>query len=401
MFDSINIGMSGLQAFSKGLKVISNNVANLNTPGFKSSDTLFADLYYQTGGAGAGEGGANQTGTGVNALSTYINFKDGETRQTGNPLDMSIDGKGFFITTDATDGSITYGRAGQFVFDKDGILVSRTTGRQVQGYAADGSLGTINLNGLRLNPPRATSIIRFRGNVSTGSATGTPTEFNVEGVKIVDAIGVEHTVRLNFTPRTGANGTWTLAVVDGTTETEAGEIEFAGGQPVSGRDGVDFAYSPAGAATPVNVRFDFTREVTSFAAGATSTLAVSSSDGVAAGTLTQVTFDEEGMLTLKYSNSETATGAQLALATFDSTDALKQTGFGEFVASQDQQAELSRAGSDLVGKIIANQVEVSNVDLSAEFSNLIIMQRGYQASSRVVSTANDMLQVLFDMKGSR
>lgn len=397
MFDSINIGMSGLQAYSKGLKVISNNVANLNTPGFKSSDMLFADLYYQGGGAGgsAGGSGTSQTGTGVSAQASFINFKDGDVRQTGNPLDMSIDGEGFFVTRDAANGNTTYSRAGQFGFDKDGILISRATERQVMGFAADGSLGVISLNGLRVNPPRVTSTVRLQGNLSS-----TATDFTVDGVRIVDAVGVEHTVRLSFRPRTGAAGTWTVTVIDGTTETSAGEIEFAAGRPVAGRDSLSFAYTPAGAAA-INVNFDFTDQVTSFAAGTISTLAVASANGVTAGALTQVSFDTEGVLTLTYSNGETATGSQLALATFDSRGGLTQIGNGDFVAAQDQQAQLARAGSDLVGTVVGNQIEVSNVDLSAEFSNLIVMQRGYQASSRIVSTANDMLQELFDMKGGR
>lgn len=396
MFDSINIGMSGLQAFSRGLKVIGNNVANLNTPGFKSSDMLFADLYYQGGGAGGSTGGGtHQTGTGVSALASFINFKDGDVRQTGNPLDMSIDGEGFFVTRDAADGSTTYSRAGQFGFDKDGILISRATQRQVLGFAADGGLSTISLNGLRVNPPRVTSTVRLQGNLSS-----TATDFTVDGIRLIDAVGVEHTVRLNFRPTTGATGTWTVTVIDGATQTVAGEIAFANGLPVAGRDTLSFAYTPTGGAA-FNVSFDFTNQVTSFAAGTASTLAVASTDGVTAGALSQVSFDDEGVLTLVYTNGETATGAQLALATFESRGGLTQVGSGDFVAAQDQQPQLARAGSDMVGKVVGNQVEVSNVDLSAEFSNLIVMQRGFQASSRIVSTANDMLQQLFDMKGGR
>lgn len=396
MFDSINIGMSGLQTFSKGLKVISNNVANLNTAGFKSSDMMFADLYYQNSGTGnSSSGGSNQTGSGVTALSSFINFKDGELRQTGNPLDMSIDGEGFFVTRDTASGDTTYTRAGQFAFDKDGLLISRSTERQVMGFAADGSLGAITLNGLRVNPPRVTSTVRLQGNLSS-----TATDVNVDGVHIVDAVGVDHTVRLNFQPVAGAAGSWNVTVVDGSTRTLAGVIEFAGAQPVAGRASVTFAYTPTGGAA-MNVTFDFTNQVTSYGTGTVSTLAVASGDGVTAGTLTQISFNPQGVLTLAYSNGETATGAQLALATFESRGGLTQVGNGEFVAAQDQQPQLARAGSDMVGKVVGNQVEASNVDLSAEFSNLIVMQRGYQASSRIVTTANDMLQALFDMKGSR
>ena len=146
---------------------------------------------------------------------------------------------------------------------------------------------------------------------------------------------------------------------------------------------------------------DFSSQVTSFAAGTTSTLAVASSDGLPVGTLTQATFDANGVLTLKYSNGNTAAGSELALATFESNVGLSQAGAGEFVSPDPQRAHLGRAGAEGFGKIASSQVEVSNVDLSSEFSNLIVMQRGYQASSRIVSTANEMLQELFDMKGHR
>ena len=394
MFDSVHIGLSGLQAFSKGLKVISNNVANLNTPGFKSTDLRFADLYYQTDGGAGGNGHPAQLGTGVSTLAPFINFKDGETRQTGNPLDLSIDGPGFFVTRDAEDGTLAYTRAGQFEFDKEGILLSRSTGRQAMGYAADGSLGTISLAGLRMSAPAATTTIRFRGNLSTGH------EFSVDAVPITDAAGGQHTVSLKFSPAAGGANTWTLAVVDGTVETAAGEISFVDGAPAPNSARLSFTYTPAGAG-PVNLSFDFSDQVTSFAAGANSTLGVSSTDGSAAGTLTQTSFDDHGVLTLVYSNGKTAKGAQLALARFESNDVLEAAGAGEFVSADEQRTQVARAASDGFGKVVSNQVEISNVDLASEFSDLIVMQRGYQASSRIVSTANEMLQELFDMKGKR
>jgi flagellar hook protein FlgE len=393
MFDSVHIGLSGLQAFSKGLKVVSNNVANLNTPGFKSTDLRFGDLYYQAEG-GTGGNGTSQLGTGVSTLTTFINFTDGETRQTGNPLDLSIDGTGFFVTRDAEDHTYAYTRAGQFEFDKEGLLVSRSTGRQVMGYAADGSLGTVSLAGLRMSAPTPTTTIRFRGNLSTGH------EFSVDAVHIVDAAGVQHTVSLKFRPAPGDANAWTMTLVDGTVETPAGDIAFVDGAPAPGSARVSVTYSPAGA-DPVNLSLDFSDQVTSFAAGTASTLGVSSTDGSAAGTLTQTSFDDQGVLTLRYSNGQTAKGPQLALARFESNDGLEAAGAGEFVSTDERRALVARAASDGYGKVLSSQVEGSNVDLASEFSDLIVMQRGYQASSRIVSTANEMLQELFDMKGKR
>ena len=395
MFGTISIGMSGLQAFSNGLKVIGNNVANLNTPGFKASSLLFTDLSYQGGSGFMANGLGGQYGTGVSTLSSFINFKDGETRQTGNPLDVSVDGQGFFITKDPKDGRVTYTRAGQFEFDKDGNLVSKSTGRQVMGYAGDGTLGEISLNGLRVNPPKATTSVKFSGNLSSGS-----TDFTIDAVKIIDAVGGQHVVKLAFKPKAGEDGTWTVTVIDGTTETPAGEIKFAAGTIVAGSDKTSFSFAPTGV-EPFDVGLDFSAQVTSFSTGGTSTLTVASSDGSPVGTLTGVSFDDKGTLTLAYSNGTTATGAELALATFDSNLGLEQVGSGDFVSPDAQRAHVGRAASDGFGKIASDQVEVSNVDLSSEFSDLIVMQRGYQASSRIVSTANEMLQELFDMRASR
>ncbi|RQO63598.1 flagellar biosynthesis protein FlgF [Paucibacter sp. KBW04] len=397
MFDSISIGMSGLQTFSKGLKVISNNVANLNTPGFKSSNIDFAALYYQ-GGEGGGfstDVNSGQTGTGVTALTTFINFKDGDVRQTGNSLDVSIDGQGFLITKDSTDDGYTYTRAGQFEFDKDGNLVSRATGRQVMGLSADGKLDVISLTGLRISQPKASTSVKFSGNLSSSA-----TNFTLDSLKLVDGVGGAHVVKLLFKPKTGEAGTWTVTVVDGTVETPAGELQFLAGTPVSGKDKLNFKFAPAGVPA-FDIALDFSQQVTSFSTGTTSTLAVSSLDGQVAGTVTQVDFDSSGQLTLKYSNGASAVGPSLALATFESTAHLGQLGASEFSAQGLTPTKLARAGTETVGKIVSKQIEGSNVDLSAEFSDLIVMQRGYQASSRIVSTANEMLQDLFDMKGHR
>ncbi len=397
MFDSVFIGMSGLQSFATGLKVISNNVANLNTPGFKSSDAVFSDLFYQSGGTGTGAPGSQFAafGTGVASTQTFINFKAGDTRQTGNPLDMSLGGDGFFVIKDAKEETLTYSRAAQFEFDKDGNLVSRTDGKQVMGLGSGGQLSPISLNGLRINTPKATSVIKLSGNLSSSS-----TDTTIDSIKVIDAIGGEHVLKLNFKPKANAAGTFTVSVLDGTTEVGTGEITFIGGIPQAGADSFTFSYAPTGASA-LSLKVDLSSGVTSFETGSTSTLAVSSTDGHAVGSLSAVTFDAKGVLSVTYTNGEKATGAQLALAVFDTNQGLVQRGNGEFTEPNNTLVHYGVAGAGRFGSITSNQVEVSNVDLSSEFSNLIVTQRGYQASSRVVSTANEMLQELFDMKGHR
>ena len=222
MIDSIFIGTSGLQAFSEGLKVIGNNVANLNTPGYKANNSVFANLYFADpqGGSGQSTGGQTQFGSGVTLSQTAVNFRAGDLRQTGNPLDLNVSGEGFFVTRENGTADPIYTRAGQFEFDKDGRLVVRGTERQVIGLSATGEQLPITLDGLRLNPPTPTATVSLAGNLSSAA-----TDFSVSSVKVIDANGGEHSLTLRFTPKTGAVGTWTVKLMDGTTEAGAGEIQ--------------------------------------------------------------------------------------------------------------------------------------------------------------------------------
>lgn len=397
MLDSIYIGTSGLQTFAEGLKVISNNVANLNTPGFKASDSVFSNLYYNTPGDGSGQHGSDAThfGGGVTLGQTVLNLQSGEVRQTGNPLDVNVNGDGFFITRKDGTGTPLYTRAGQFEFNKDGVLVVRGTDRQVVGLDASNKQTSISLNGLRINAPKATEKVTINGNLSSSMTT-----FDLASVKVFDALGGEHTLKLNFTPKTGAAGTWVVKLMDGSTEVGSGEIQFASGMPKPGFDQLDFVYTPTGV-KPSNIKVDFSSNVTSFDTGSTSTLAVASSDGYGVGALNKLSFAADGTLSLAYSNGQTAKGAKLALATFDVATQLHPEGSSDFSFAGSSGMHVGAANQGSFGSIGSNQIEGSNVDLAAEFSDLIVAQRGYQASSRIVSTANELLQDLFDMKGHR
>ena len=389
MLDSIFIGMSGLMGYQKGLRVIANDTANLNTPGFKSSSLQFADMFYSNGSFSGGN--QNQVGYGLNTYSTTLNFSAGEFRQTGNSLDLAVDGQGLFVLHNA-DGQTRYTRDGEFQFNAEGILVSRTDGSKVVGLGSDGKLQDIGLSGLRTNPARATTAVTFSGNLSSTSTTQT-----VGGVNVTDASGGQHELSLVFTNASAtADGSWTVQVMDGTTEVGSGTILFADGAPVAASAKLSVTYKPAGQKN-MALTFDFSGDVTSFAAGDLSTLAMSKQDGYAAGGLTSVGFDATGTLALSYSNGQTAKGPRLALGRFDSTDAVVSSGDNEFSAVDQSEWHVGPSGGSF-GTVKSGAVEISNVDLSQEFSDLVIMQRGYQASSQIVSTASDMLQELFAMK---
>lgn len=394
MIDAIFIGQTGLNSYSKGLRVIGNNVANLNTPGFKSSQLQFADLYYSSGGNSSGNLSlmSGQQGYGVATYATTLNFKDGQLQQSGNDLDVAIKGNGLFVVQDES-GKLYYSRAGQFEFNKDGVLVSKTDQAKVMALDASGKLVPITLTNLRINPAKQTATLRFTGNISS-----TDTEHVLSTVKIIDRVGGEHLVTVTLRPvRTGV---WTVTVSEGTATIGTGEIVFANGLPVPGSDKVTIDYAPSGQ-DPMPVVLDFSTDTTSFAAGADSTLSLTGQDGYAAGSLIGVSFDETGKLMLAYSNGQNVKDKQLALARFDSLDAVQAAGGNRFVSTDDSSWHIGVAGSSGFGSVAAGLVEISNVELSQEFSNLIIMQRGYQASSQIISTANEMIQELFDMKGRR
>lgn len=404
MFDSIYIGTSGLQTYADGLKVISNNIANLNTPGFKASTSVFANLYYAAPGAGNGQhtDSSTQFGNGVTLGRTAINFNPGELRQTGSALDLNIAGEGFFIVRDKGTGQPHYSRAGQFEFDKDGKLVVRGTERQVVGLGAGGAQVPIGLTGLRLNAAKATSLVSFSGNLTSDLFSSTTnTQFDIASLKVFDALGGEHTLKLTFSPKTATTDTLVVKVVDGTVEVGSGEIRFsAAGQIMVGFDSVSFNYAPKGTAAST-IRLDFSSNVTNFNTGSTSSLAVAKTDGYGVGTLTSVGFDADGTMNLTYSNGQKSQGPKVALARFDAMGDLQPQSDGAFTYASATGVHVGAANQGGFGSIGSNQLEGSNVDLATEFSDLIVAQRGYQASSRIVSTANELLQDLYDMKGHR
>jgi len=403
MFESIYTGKTGLLAFSKGLDVLSNNIANLNTPGFKSAELAFRDLFlrYTTTGGG-NEETPMQIGSGVDTPATTLRFRQGELRETGNALDAAIDGNGFFVLRD--EGKYTYTRAGQFEFDADGNLVERTSGFHLMGLQGTG-LVDIKLDGRRSNAPKATSEVIFNGYLvqSTGSQV-------LQNVAVYDTHGAVHQLTLNFTRDINVtNGSaWTVEVrepsVNATQVIASGVIRFEGnGAPTQGANTMAFTYSPGNGVPTSNIIFNFGEPgsfsgVVSYASGgADLKVAVVSQDGYAAGSLTKTTMDEQGYLKFTYSNGQTVAGERLALAWFQDLQNLTVEGSGMFQNNGDEKPVIQGAGDDIMGKIVAGKIELSNVDLTEQFTDMVIIQRGYQASSQVTSVANEMIQQLLEI----
>jgi len=389
MLDSIHVGMTGLLGYAKGLRVIANNTANLNTPGFKAATLQFSDLFYA---ASQGTGGSSaRLGYGLATGGTQLDFRQGDMRQTGNDFDLGIDGEGLFVLR-TTDGAMRYTRAGQFEFNQDGLFVNRGDGSKVVGLDANGQATDISIDGLRTAAGKRTDTVRFTGNLSS-----TGTEGSAGSAKVFDALGTEHTLSVKFTRANATTGIWDVAVSEGATSVGSGQVEFVNGKPTATTAKLTFSYQPVGQEAH-DLTLDFSSDVTSFASGQLSTLAMSSQDGRAPGALTKLNFDTSGALIASYSNGDTAKGVRLQLARFRTPEAVRAEGGNQFVQAEGLAWDVGVAGEGAFGVVRSGVLEMSNVDLSREFSDLVIMQRGYQASSQVLSTANDMLQELFRMK---
>lgn len=387
MIDAIYTAMSGLQGHERGLSNISSNVANMNTPGFKGSQIDFTDVF-----SGGGNPDSNAAeGRGLDASHVSLNMAAGETKETGRDLDLAIGGDAFFTLHDDT-GALRYTRNGGFEFDDQGVLVQRGGTMKVQGHDAGGKLVNVTLDGLRSNAPAVSTEVTLSGNLSS-----TDTDHAIEDLAVYDKLGGKHSLKLNFTNGTGADaGNWVLTVMEGTTQLGTGKFSFVNGKATTPNLKLNLALTGT---DPVDINFVLDADTTGFSSGTTSTLALKKQDGHAAGQITSLTFDERGVLKIGYSNGQKVDGPALVLAQVRDDGGLVAAGAAVYSYVGEQPPVLREASDDL--RITAKSIELSNVDLTSEFSALILMQRGYQASSQVVTTANEMLQQLFEMKGAR
>ena len=392
MFDTINIGTSGLLVHAKGLRVVGNNLANVNTPGFKSSQLQFAELFDQGSGnpQQSGSSNAEGLGTGLASVGSQINFRAGLDQSTGNPLDLNIGGNGFYAIK--RDGDILYTRAGDFHFDDKGKLVN-SAGDAVLALDTGGQLKEVTLDNFEHSKPKVTGTVTFRGNLTTTVASPV-VDAKVNNIKVYDAGGTERVLTATFV-NNGA-GDYTVSVADaGGTVLGSQHLKFIGGFPDPAASSMSINVAGTGFAT-FAVKLDFSKDVTALADP--STLAMATQDGYVAGVRSDVTIETDGNVKIHYSNGQSVMGQRLALANFDAGSALEQVGGSAFSKKAEAAVTYGYAGTASFGTLQAGRREGSNVDLAEEFGNLILMQRGYQASSHVISTANDMIQQLFDMK---
>lgn len=389
MFGSIYIGLSGLSAYSEGLKAVSNNVSNLNTTGFKASDISFSDLY-GPGSIGGLELGASvsQGGHGVQLNEARLNFTQGELRDTGRDLDLAIDGGGFFVLLDG-DQSL-YTRTGSFVVDEEGYIVKAGTDYRLATLDAAGRPVSLNIDNARTSPPVATTRIEFGDNLSSTATTLTLADQRIYGTD-----GEEHLWTLTFSRADTSVAEWTLEVTDEEDNVVGSQVlRFIGSIVDPATQSLTFADAGAG----LSVEFDFSR-VTSFSSGTVSSLRAAEIDGHGTGSIVTLLVNEEGKLEATYSNEEKVSLGAIALADFRDPRQLEQRSGGLFVQNGYAQMQYLPAADERVGTILSGKLESSNVDLGAQFGDLILIQRGYQASSQIISVSNDMIQQLFGIRG--
>ena len=403
MLAAIFTGLSGMTAYSRGLDLISNNVANLNTPGFKVSDPLFREIVYdQLRNGSDAQAGTRPGGAGVDVDTSRVSFRQGEMRSTGNSLDVAIDGNGFFVLK--RDGNTIYTRAGQFEFDDDGVLIERDSGAQVMLVASGGSVASYDITADRTFAPKATTEVKLSG---TLAREGTSTTQEIQQITVIDASGAKTTLKAKITRDAADALQWAVEVLDKNNDViGSGTVRFnEDGTPAADHSSIEFTVDPD-AAEPFAVKLSFGTPgthsgVTSIAGTTATQVSVLKQDGLELGSLTSLEFDERGSLKLTYSNGETKTVGSLQLAMFAAPDQLQSLGRSLFAAAEKSSPRLGSGMSSGLGRVVGGQVELSNVELTEQFTDLIIIQRGYQASSQIGSVANEMMQQLLAMDSRR
>ena len=395
MLGAIYIGLSGMNAYSKGLQTISNNVANLNSPGFKASTASFGDVFSH-GGTGltfSSSSDGAQSGNGVRFAEPTTDFRQGDLRQSSGDLDLAIQGGGLLVLK---DGDKTYyTRTGQFAVDEDGFISLQGTKYHLAVLNSSHEAVALNIDAKRTSKPKATTKVVFADNLSS-----TATDDTISNIAVFDSNGGKHVWQVKFVPVGSASpGEWTVTVTDAAGATVGtSTLKFIGSIPDPSTAKITITSTPP-SADPLSVVLDFSSGVTSFSSGTISTLRSASVDGNGVGALSSVTVDTDGQIKLTYTNTKTELLGAVALADFRDPQQLTRVGSGLYQSLTGGQNRLLASGTDGIGKLVSKQLEASNVNLSQEFGDLILIQRGFQASSQVVSVANDMIQELFGIRG--
>lgn len=398
MLRSMYTAITALNLNQSYMDVIADNLANANTPGFKTSRVTFKDQVAQTMSIGSGPtaelGGTNpvQIGMGARLGDVTTNFLQGTLQGTGRLTDLAIQGDGFFIYRDGNESF--YSRNGSLDLDAQGYLVNSSSGQRVQGWMAAGGVVDPGMAISDIQAPLDSTLARETSNVYMGgnldsdvAASG----FDVT-VGVYDSLGALHSVSVNLARQAGTN-IWDWTATSGAAG--SGTVSFdVNGQFTGGGGSVTVPPSGGAAATVVNLDMSkFTQLATSH------TVSSFNQDGLAAGSLTAFNvISTTGEIFASYSNGLQEIVGQLSMAKFANPSGLKREGQSLWRAGLNSGTpEVGVANTGGRGTLLSGYLEASNVDLSQEFTNMIIAQRGFQAASRVITASDQILQELVNL----
>ncbi len=431
LFGAMNTAISGLTAQSAAFGNIGDNVANSQTVGYKRVDTSFED-YLTTSTATVNQSGA------VFARPDYVNTVQGTVTQTDKPLDLAIAGQGFFAVSrqvgEAKGAPVfreqtEYTRAGDFALNKDGYLVN-SSGHFLNGWTADatGAVDATALRPIRVGQagysPVPTSEVTLAANLPATPDPATPTASQVQ---VYDALGQTHPLQLSWTPVAGTPNAWQVSIAQPGSAAPLGvaAINFgAAGNPLAPEGTVGSVAAVSGAVTgsafatggsaTLNVVANFgsgpqtialnlgtfgqANGLTQFA-GSSYSLKSMTQNGVAPGSFSNVQTRSNGDVVANFDNGQSRTVARVPITTFAAADALQRVDGQAFTATRESGAAQTLAsGSNGAGSLVVSAVESSNVDIGSEFTKLIVAQRAYSANTKLVTTADELLQQTLDMK---
>jgi flagellar hook protein FlgE len=425
---ALSSGVSGLRNHQLMMDVIGNNIANINTVGFKGSRAMFSELFAQTlRGATqpfGNNGGINpmQVGLGSRVGSIDKSFSQGNIESTGNTMDLAIQGQSFFVLQ--KDGQQYYSRVGTFQLDSGGTIVHPGSGAVLQGRMADtrgiiadgARVENIRIALDRNSPPQATTEARFAGNLNANAAVGAV----VNGtVNVYDSLGNRHALTLSFQKLDDNQWQWEASIPDpdnpGSEIIVGGgpgnTVEFDGTGMITSINGVavdenepillPISFTPTGGANLVELNINI--GVGSQFTGITqneggSNIAPREQNGYGAGSLTDISIDEHGQILGTFSNGTVLTLAQIMVAEFNNPSALMIRGDNLYeISSNSGEPALVTPGST-ASSILSGALEMSNVDLAQEFTRMIVAQRGFQSNARVISVSDDILSEVVNLK---
>jgi flagellar hook protein FlgE len=411
MLSAFSTALSALSANGTAVDIIGNNLANLNTTGYKGSAAQFHDLLSQELGIGSSAG---DLGLGVGPVNAVRHFTQGPIQTTGGALDAAISGDGFFVVKNGS-GQTLYTRAGNFRVDTNGNLLT-ASGEYVQGWNASGgvlsnssAVGNITVPVGAVVPAIATTKVSADINVDARAAKDATFSAPIE---VVDSLGATHTLTVNFKKTDTNKWDYTVTIPEadlksgGTAASISnGSLSFdSSGQltsPASGSDPVLKITGLADGAADMNVTLNLyngTKSRFTQLAQASGLSAVAQ-NGMASGQIVKIGMGDHGILMAQYSNGQEKPIAQLALATIQNPETLSAVGNNNLQATVDTaQAAIGAPKSGGRGDIQGGSLESSNVDIAREFTNLITVQRSYQANARVVTTTDELLQETLTLK---